>query len=144
MFDSDDSLFHVILAQCHPHPKGENTGRRQNVQTMVHIKTKWIHLLNRCKGGADQGCRHIGATLFELDDFLSSERSAVTSLPAYWNPKRTPQSRSLHFLEVKLSHSTGLGSKRDMAPYDDSWIDSFDPSKEKIFLPRIKSTLPKN
>ena len=26
----------------------------------------------RCKGGADQGCRHLGATLFELDDFLSN------------------------------------------------------------------------
>ena len=81
----------------------------------------------RCKGGADQGCRHIGAALFELDDFLSNERIAVTSLPAYWNPKPTPECRPLPFLEVKLSHSNQLASKRYMTPYDNSWIDSFDP-----------------
>ena len=35
------------------------------------------------RGGADQGCRHLGATLFELDDFLSNQRKSVTSVSAY-------------------------------------------------------------
>ena len=146
MFDSDDSLLHVILAHVIPtqKEKTQEGGKMYKLWFILRPNGSIYSAFCRCKCGADQGCRHIGATLFELDDFLSSERTAVTSLPAYWNPKRTPQSRSLPFLEVKLSHSTGLGSKRDMTPYDDSWIDSFDPSKEKIFLPRIKSTLPKN
>ena len=31
----------------------------------------------RCKGGAHQGSRHLGAILFELDDFLSTQRMSI-------------------------------------------------------------------
>ena len=41
-------------------------------------------------GEADQGCRHLGATLFELDVFLSNQRKSVTSMSAYWDPLPTP------------------------------------------------------
>ena len=33
----------------------------------------------RCQGGADQGCRHLGETLFELDDSLSNRAKAQKS-----------------------------------------------------------------
>jgi hypothetical protein len=85
----------------------------------------------RCKGGVDQGCRHLGATLFELDEFLSSERCSVTSLPAYWNPKPKPETKPIPYLEMKLFHCEGLNSKRKITNYDDSWIDSFDPRPTK-------------
>ena len=46
----------------------------------------------RCKGGAYQGCRHVGATtLFELDDFLSNQRKPIMSVSAYWNPRPVPK-----------------------------------------------------
>ena len=133
MFDSDDSLFHVILAHVIPtqREKTQEGGKMYKLWFILRPNGSIYSAFCRCKGGADQGCRHIGAALFELDDFLSGERTAVTSLPAYWNPKPTPKCRPLPFLEVKLSHSTGLGSKRDMTPYDDSWIDSFDPRPTK-------------
>ena len=44
----------------------------------------------RCQGEADQGCRHLGATLFELDVFLSNQRKSVTSMSAYLDPLPTP------------------------------------------------------
>ena len=133
MFDSDDSLFHVILARVIPTQKEKTQeGGKMYKLWFILIPNGTIYsAFWRCKGGADQGCRHIGAALFELDDFLWSERTAVTSLPASWNPKPTPECRPLPFLEIKRSHSTGLGSKRDMTPYDDSWIDSFYPRPTK-------------
>ena len=59
--------------------------------------------LCRCKGGADQGCRHLGVTLFELDDFLSNQRKSVTSVSAYWNPKPTPKHKPVPLLKMKMS-----------------------------------------
>ena len=85
----------------------------------------------RCKGGADQGCRHLGATLFELDDFLSNQRKSVTSMSAYWNPKPTPKQKPVPISEVKISFSNLRKKKRKVTPSDDSWIDSFDPRPMK-------------
>ena len=85
----------------------------------------------RCKGGADQGCRHLGATLFELDDFLSNQRKSVTSMSAYWNPKPTPTRKPAPVSEMKVSKSSLMKKKRKITPYDDSWIDSFDPRPMK-------------
>ena len=85
----------------------------------------------RCKGGADQGCRHLGATLFELDDFLSNQRKSVTSVSAYWNPKPTPKNKPVPLLEMKVSHGHGKRNKRKVTAQDDSWIDSFDPRPMK-------------
>ena len=78
----------------------------------------------RCKDGAGQGCRHLGATLFELD-FLFNKRKSVTSVSAYWNPKHKP----VPLLKMKMSHSvsTAKKKKRKVTARDDSWIDSFDP-----------------
>ena len=98
------------------------------------------------KGGADQGCRHLGAALFKLDDFLSKEHTSVTSLPAYWNPKPMPETRPLPFMEMKMAHSTGLNNKRAMTNYDESWIDSFGPvlPKQRKDIPLDKQTLQEN
>ena len=85
----------------------------------------------RCKGGADQGCRHLGATLFELDDFLSNQRKSVTSLSAYWKPKPTPTLKPVPMSEMKVSQSSLMKKKRKITPYDDSWIDYFDPRPMK-------------
>ncbi len=92
-----------------------------------------------CRGGADQSCRHLGAALFKLDNFLSKERPSVT-LPAYWNPKPMPDTRPLPYMEMKMAHSTGLETKRVMINYDESWIDSFDlrPPKQRKDLPHEK------
>ena len=75
-----------------------------------------------CKGGADQGCRHLGATLFELDDFLSKCHLYVCILEPQAN---TPVS------EMKVSKSSLMKKKRKITPYDDSWIDSLDPRPMK-------------
>ena len=85
-----------------------------------------------CKGGSDQGFKHLGASLFELEEFLSDERTSVTSLPAYWQPKPKPQNKPLPLLELKLSHSMRLKRKRQYVPVDDSWIDSFDPMPNRL------------
>ena len=85
----------------------------------------------RCKGGADQGCRHLGATLFELDDFLSNQRKSVTSLSAYWKPKPIPTLKPVPMSEMKVSQSSLMKKKRKITPYDDSWIDYFDPRPMK-------------
>ena len=47
--------------------------------------------------------RHLGATLFELDDFLSNQRKFVTSMSAYWNPKPTPKHKPVPISEMKIS-----------------------------------------
>ena len=85
----------------------------------------------RCKGGADQGCRNLGATFFDLDDFLSNQRKSVTSVSAYWNPKPTPKNKTVPLLEMKVSHGPGKRNKRKVTAEDDSWIDSFDPRPMK-------------
>ena len=82
--------------------------------------------LCRCKGGADQGCGHLGVTLFELDDFLSNQRKSVTSMSAYCNPKPTPTLKPVSMSEMKVSKSSLMKKKRKITPCDDSWIDSFD------------------
>ena len=64
--------------------------------------------------GSDQGCKHLGASLFELEEFLSAERTSLTSLPAYWQPKPKPQNKPLPLLELKLAHSMKLKRKRNM------------------------------
>lgn len=85
-----------------------------------------------CKGGSDQGCTHLGASLFELEEFLYDERTSITSLPAYWQPEPKPQNRPLPLLELKLSHSMRLKRKRQCVPVDDSWIESFDPMPNRL------------
>ena len=84
-----------------------------------------------CKGGSDQGCRHLGATLFELEDFLCNERQSVTQVPAYWNPKPQPIHQPIPLAQMKTSHSTQRKGKKRVIPYDDSWIDSFDPRPKR-------------
>ena len=81
----------------------------------------------RCKGGAHQGCRHLGATLFELDDFRSNQRKSASSVSAYWNPKPTPMHKPVPLLEMKTSDNAAKEKKRKVTAYDDSWIHSFDP-----------------
>ena len=81
----------------------------------------------RCQDGADQGCRHLGATLCELDDFLSNQGKSVTFMSAYWNPKPTPTHKPVPMSEIEVSKSTLMKRKRIITPCDDSWIDFFHP-----------------
>ena len=80
-----------------------------------------------CRGGANQGCRDLGATLLELDYFLSNQRKSVTSMSAYWNPMPTPTLKPVLVSKMKVSKSSLMKNKRKITPYDDSWTDSFDP-----------------
>ena len=85
----------------------------------------------RCKGGVDQECRHLGATLFELDDFLSNQNVCVTSMSTYWNRKPTSIHKPVPLFKVKVSKSSLMKKRSKITPYDDSWIDSFDPISMK-------------
>ena len=70
------------------------------------------------------------------------QRKSVTSMSAYWNPKPTPTHKPVPLSEMKVSKSSLMKKKRKITPYDDSWIDSFDPRpmksrKEIIHMEKI-------
>ena len=69
--------------------------------------------------------------MFELDDFLSNQRKSVTSMSAYWNPKPTPKHKPVPISDMKISFSNVRKKKGKITPYDDSWIDQFDPRPMK-------------
>ena len=127
--DLDGSNFFVFVAGVIPTQK-EKTQEGEKYYRLWFVLDRNGSVYSafcRCKGGADQGCRHLGATLFELDDFLSNQRKSVTSVSAYWNPKPTPKHKPVPLLEMKISHSVRTTKKRKVTARDDSWIDSFDP-----------------
>ena len=131
--DNDGTMFYVVVGEVIP------TQKEQTQEGTKHYKLWFILSPNgsvysafcRCKGGADQGCRHVGAALFELDDFLANNRISCTSLPAYWNPKPTPNHKLIPFKQMKISHSRPKKGKRKVTPNDESWVDSFDPRPKK-------------
>ncbi|XP_028412514.1 uncharacterized protein LOC114535352 [Dendronephthya gigantea] len=142
IFDKDDSKYHLVTAQVIPTQK-DSTPEGDKMYKLWYILKPNGAIYSafcNCKGGADQGCRHLGAALFELDDFLSHERPSVTSLPAYWYPKRKPDTKPVPFMDMKMSHTPGLHSNRVVTNYDESWIDSFDPrpTKQRDDLPDEK------
>ena len=131
--DLDGSIFFVFVAGVIPTQK-EKTQEGEKCYRLWFVldcNGSVYSAFCRCKGGADQGCRHLGATLFVLDDFLSSQRKSVTSVSAYWNPKPTPNNKPVPLSEMKMSHSTAKKKKRKVTACDDSWIDSFDPRPMK-------------
>jgi len=131
--DLDGSNFFVFVAGVIPTQK-EKTQEGEKLYRLWFILDSNGSVYSafcRCKGGADQGCRHLGATLFELDDFLSNQRKSVTSMSAYWNPKPTPKHKPVPISDMKISFSNVRKKKRKITPYDDSWIDSFDPRPMK-------------
>ena len=85
IFDNDDTKYHLITAQVIPIQKDSTPEGDKLYKLWFILKPNGsiYSAFCKCKGGADQGCRHLGAALFELDDFLSNERRTVTSLPAY-------------------------------------------------------------
>ena len=131
--DLDGSDFFVFVAGVIPTQK-EKTQEGEKLYRLWFILDSNGSVYSafcRCKGGADQGCRHLGATLFELDDFLSNQRKSVTSMSLYWNPKPTPKHEPVPISEMKISFSNFRKKKRKVTPSDDSWIDSFDPRPMK-------------
>ena len=130
VYDNNDSAYHVMMANVIPTQRQKTPEGRTAYRLwfMLDPNGSIFSAFCECKGGADQGCKHLGAALFELEEFLSSERTSVTSLPAYWCPKPKPQNKPLPLLEMKLSHSRKLKRK----PPDDSWIDSFDPMTNRL------------
>lgn len=126
--DLDGSDFFVFVAGVIPTQK-EKTQEGEKLYRLWFILDSNGSVYSafcRCKGGADQGCRHLGATLFHLDDFLSNQRKSVTSMSAYWNPKPTPKHKPVPISEMKISFSNLRKKKRKVTPSDDSW-NSFDP-----------------
>ena len=81
IFDKDDSKYHLITAKVIPTQKDQTPegDRMYSLWFILKPNESVYSAFCTCKGGADQGCRHLGATLFELDDFLSKERTSVTS-----------------------------------------------------------------
>ena len=133
MQDVDGSTYFVFVAGVIP-TKKEKTQEGEKYYRLwfvLHSNGSVYSAFCKCKGGADQGCRHLGATLFELDDFLSNQTKSVTSVSAYWNPKPTPNNKPVPLLEMKVSHGHGKRNKRKVTAQDDSWIDSFDPRPMK-------------
>ena len=53
----------------------------------------------------------IWATLYELDDFLSNQKSAYQSMPAYWNLKPTLMHKPVPMSETKVSKSSLMKKK---------------------------------
>ena len=146
--DLDGSAFFVFVAGVIP-TQNEKTHEGDKLYRLWFVLDSTGSAYSafcRCKGGADQECRHLGANLFELDDFLSNQRKSVTSMSAYWNPMPTPTLKPVPMSEMKVSQSSLMKKERKITPYDDSWIDSFDPRpmkgrkeitlKEKIDLQR--------
>ena len=83
--DLDGNDFFVFVAGVIPTQK-EKTQEGEKLYGLLFIldsNGSAYCAFCRCKGEADQGCRHLGATLFELDDFLSNQRNSVTSMSAY-------------------------------------------------------------
>ncbi len=77
------------LLQKYFQPQKEKTPEGNRCYRLWFILDKKGSLYSafcQCKGGADQGCRHLGAALLSLEDFLSGNRLAVTSVPAYLGP----------------------------------------------------------
>ena len=122
----------MIKACCPPGAHLKNidlflNGHIQSLVAVPDLNGSVYSAFYRCKGGADQGCRHLGATLFELDDFLSNQRKSLTSVFAYWNPKPMPTHKPVPISEMKISYSCVREKKRKFTTCDDFWIDSFDP-----------------
>ena len=131
--DLDGSAFFVFVAGVIPtqNEKTQEGDKLYRLWFVLDSTGSAYSAFCRCKGGADQGCRHLGATLFELGDFLSNQRNSVTSMSAYCNPKPTPTLKPVPMSEMKVSQSSLMKKKRKITPYDDSWIDSFDPRPMK-------------
>ena len=66
----------------------------------------------RCKGGANQGSRHLGATFFELDDFLSNQRMSIC-----------------HFYVCILEPQTN--TQTQTIPYFRNFLQEFEKKKKK-------------
>ena len=134
VYDNDDSKFHIVIGSVLP------TQRDKTPEGMKEYRSWFILSPNgsvfsafcECKGGSDQGCKHLGACMFELEEFLSGERTSVTSLPAYWQPKPTPRNKPLPLLEMKICHLVKPKRKRKHVSLDDSWVDSFDPMPNRM------------
>ena len=83
-----------------------------------------------CKCGADQECRHFGAV---FDGFFFQIKESLSPVCMHI---RTPN-QQLHTnqcliqkLKLSLQHCEENGRKND-PPYEDSWIDFFDPRLRK-------------
>lgn len=128
--DSDGTTFFVITAKVMLAQRKKNQEGTKYFRLWVIFSPDGsiFSAYCICKGGTDQGCKHLGAVLFELEDFLCNERNFVTSGPAYWSPKPTPLHKPM---QLKTSYSKPKRGKRKITPYDNSWIDSFDPRPEK-------------
>ena len=99
------SPYHVMIAKVIPTQKEKTREGRPEYRLWFIISPNGsvYSAFCECKGGSDQRCKHLGASLFELEEFLSDERTSVTSLLGYWKPK--PQNKPLPLLELKVSHS---------------------------------------
>ena len=123
-------FFFLFVAGVIPTQK-EKTQEGEKLQRLWFIldsKGSVYSAFCRCKGGADQGWRHLGAILFELDDFISNQRMSIYH---FYVSILEPQTNIITISEMKISFSNLRKKKRKVTPSDDSWIDSFDPRPMK-------------
>ena len=78
--DLNGSAFFVFVAGVIPtqNEKTQEGNKLYRLRFVLDSTGSAYSAFCRCKGGADQGCRHLAATLFELGDFLSNQRNSVT------------------------------------------------------------------
>ena len=132
--DNDGSKFYVFEAGVllSQKDKTQENAKEYNLWFILDCLGSVFSAFCNCKGGGDQGWRHLGATLFELENFLSNRKKSVTSCSAYWIPKPSPVHKPVPLINLKISHQNSRKRKaRNVTPYDDSWIDSFDPRPNK-------------
>ena len=89
IFDNDDGKYHVITAQVIPTQKNTTPegDKMYKLWFILNTNGSVYSAFCKCKGGADQGCRHLGAALFELDDFLSQGKTFCNIPTCILEPK---------------------------------------------------------
>ena len=101
--DDAGETFHVIVADVFPTQKDKTPegNRCYKLWFILDKRGSVYSAFCQCKGGADQGCRHLSAAMFSLEDFLSGNRLAATSVPAYWDPQPEPTQDSVPIFDLK-------------------------------------------
>ncbi|KXJ11523.1 hypothetical protein AC249_AIPGENE22745 [Exaiptasia diaphana] len=76
VIDNDGSKFFVFVAGVLPsqRDKTQENAKKYKLCFILDSLGSVFSAFCNCKGGGDQGCRHLGATLFELEDFLSNKK----------------------------------------------------------------------
>ena len=77
----------IIATQFYqPRRKPQRAKKAYRLWFIAELNGSIYSAFYECKGGSDQGCKHLGTAFFEHEEFLSNERTSVTCLPAHKTP----------------------------------------------------------